>query len=428
MPHFEYGSHFPLSSWELFQYHARPGAFERLFPPWERGEIIRRNKSIQNGERLEFRIRKGPLWVRWVAEHDDFTPGRRFRDTQVVGPFRKWQHTHLIEDTESGCRLLDSIDFELPLGLPGGSLMRGDLERMFAFRHQRTSDDLERFANLGNGGKVVVMLGKVTPLLQRTANILGVAGHEVYRLCFEEQRFLFRHWFSGEAAHPLDETSAIIHSGRAGKGPEEDPHGFAFLQSALLVSDTQPRLLLFLRGRHADLDVYTTDPSLDAARRHEQRNNTEEPEELADLCEHVLHLQMGTVIHPPLSHLVNDLLHLETFLFLENDARTPEFRWISAEDAAAAIHHLIHNPCSGQFALISPEPATRAQLQALVLEHDFKTYTFNRLLRVLPWAQTGLPPGMDPVLAGLPTVGEKGFICRHRSLTHAVAEELGSAW
>ncbi|HMD30602.1 MAG TPA: hypothetical protein VKG84_01750, partial [Candidatus Acidoferrales bacterium] len=73
---------------DLFAWLCRPGAFERLAPPWEHVRAISRSGNApQTGSRTEFEVRVGPVRQRWVAEHTGFEAGRMFRDEQISGPF-----------------------------------------------------------------------------------------------------------------------------------------------------------------------------------------------------------------------------------------------------------------------------------------------------------------------------------------------------
>ena len=60
---------------EVFAWHARPGAFLRLSPPWQPMRVITEADSLQNG-RAELAL---PGGLRWVAEHqaDGYDPPRR---------------------------------------------------------------------------------------------------------------------------------------------------------------------------------------------------------------------------------------------------------------------------------------------------------------------------------------------------------------
>jgi len=133
------------SAEELFRWHAESGALERLTPDWEPLEVVQRAPSIHNGARGILRVRVGPIPVQWVFEHRDYEEGRQFRDVQVQGPFRKWDHTHrFIPDGPESCWLEDRIEYELPLGIIGeflgGWLVRRKLRRMFEYRHRITQE------------------------------------------------------------------------------------------------------------------------------------------------------------------------------------------------------------------------------------------------------------------------------------------------
>jgi ligand-binding SRPBCC domain-containing protein len=131
----------------VYRWHAEPGALERLTPPSERIRIVSRTGNIEDGARVTFRI--GPLGLLWVAEHRDTIPGRQFRDVQIRGPFRRWEHVHrFLADGPDACFLLDEITYEFPLGWLGhrvaGKYVRRKLERLFDWRHRVTAEAFEQ--------------------------------------------------------------------------------------------------------------------------------------------------------------------------------------------------------------------------------------------------------------------------------------------
>jgi uncharacterized protein len=67
MPTFESKSVMPVSAQHLFAWHSRPGAFERLAPPWEHIRIVEKQGGIEDGARLVMVIAKGPVQLRWEA-------------------------------------------------------------------------------------------------------------------------------------------------------------------------------------------------------------------------------------------------------------------------------------------------------------------------------------------------------------------------
>src|SRR5690349_8526201 len=91
---FEKSSSIPVSAKELFDYHDRPGALERLLPPWRDFEIIERSGGIRDGGWVKVRMHIGPFSRTVTALHHDFIDGKQFVDEQESGPFAGWKHTH----------------------------------------------------------------------------------------------------------------------------------------------------------------------------------------------------------------------------------------------------------------------------------------------------------------------------------------------
>jgi len=132
---------------EVFRWHARPEALDELSPPWEPVEVESRTGGIeQQGSRVQLRMRVGPCRLRWIAEHRDCVPGRRFRDVQVKGPFALWEHTHDFIPDGSGSILEDRVEYALPGGRLAhwllGGFVRRKLKRLFDYRHRVTAEAL----------------------------------------------------------------------------------------------------------------------------------------------------------------------------------------------------------------------------------------------------------------------------------------------
>lgn len=139
---------------EVFRWHAEPDALKRLTPPWEPLEILEPAPGIRNGDRGILRVRIGPFYVRWAFEHRDYFEGRQFRDVQISGPFRRWDHTHrMIAEGPKACRLQDTILYELPFGWPGKLFgdwfVRRKLEKLFQYRHRVTIEAMAARYNSG---------------------------------------------------------------------------------------------------------------------------------------------------------------------------------------------------------------------------------------------------------------------------------------
>ncbi len=172
---------------EVYRWHARPGAFERLNPPWDPAVVESRSGGIEDeGARVILRV--GPARQRWVAEHHGALPGREFHDLQVSGPFAFWEHAHrMTPEGALACTLEDRIEYGLPAGaagdLIGGGLVRSTLERLFAYRHRVTTDDLAAHAVCrGEKPMKVAITGSSGLVGTALSPFLTAGGHEVLRL------------------------------------------------------------------------------------------------------------------------------------------------------------------------------------------------------------------------------------------------------
>lgn len=179
--------HLPVPASEAWAWHARDGGFERLVPPWERVEVTRRTGGIEDGSEWHLRVRRGGLWVRWLARHEACEPGCGFTDVQVRGPFAAWRHDHrFLPAADDTCELDDHVQLRLPLGRLGrwvaGGWMRRTLSTAFRWRQERTRDDLQRHADAGLAPQRIAVTGASGLLGRQLVAFLRAGGHTVLRL------------------------------------------------------------------------------------------------------------------------------------------------------------------------------------------------------------------------------------------------------
>jgi ligand-binding SRPBCC domain-containing protein len=236
----------------VFAWHTRPGAFERLAPPWEHLRIVSRHGGIADGSRVTLELRRGFFKTRWEALHRDFVDGRQFTDVQVAGPFKRWEHIHKVEPVdEHRSTLIDHVDYALPLGplgaLAGGVVVPRMMDRLFAFRHRRIAQDLARHQSVGRGRRLrLVLTGRTGWVLTQLAAFLGTGGHYVR---------LF----------PTSED-ARIHPSAAAWGPSLVPDFAALEQADAIIHmglGDLPALLASLDARRSRARVVVGLPTLD---------------------------------------------------------------------------------------------------------------------------------------------------------------------
>ncbi len=176
------------SAEESYSWHMRPGAIERLTPPWEDVHVVSSAPSIKDGARVVLSVPiAGPLRSQWVAEHFDVEDGRQFKDRQITGPFGQWVHTHsFIQDGDSHSYMSDEIEYALPLGSISDifalSTVEQKLAKVFRYRHAILSSDLAThaaYASLRNRPLKIAITGGTGLIGSALIPFLTTGGHDV---------------------------------------------------------------------------------------------------------------------------------------------------------------------------------------------------------------------------------------------------------
>jgi uncharacterized protein (TIGR01777 family) len=186
---FEKISSIPCTGDQLDAWHRKPGAFERLSPPWEHVAVVEASE-IENAGRTTLRVKTGPFWRRWIAEYRSVEEGVEFTDVQISGPMAAWRHRHRFLAKGQGkeeCSLIDEIAFRPPLGFVGKFLLarwiRKKVERVFTYRHELTASDIARESARQPAAPMNILITGASGLLgQALIPYLRMRGHTILKL------------------------------------------------------------------------------------------------------------------------------------------------------------------------------------------------------------------------------------------------------
>ena len=124
---------------EVFAFFSRPENLGRITPASMGFEFLTDDRDMRDGLEIRYRIR--PLLgipLTWTTKITGYEPPNRFQDTQLSGPYRRWEHTHTFEAVPGGTLVHDDIEYAVPLGLLGDLanrlVVRSELERIFRHR------------------------------------------------------------------------------------------------------------------------------------------------------------------------------------------------------------------------------------------------------------------------------------------------------
>ena len=455
MPVFSRCVRLPASRAEAFAWHERPGAFERLAPPWDPPRVVERRGGIRDGDTLTLELRRGPLRLRWRAEHRDYRPGESFTDVQAGGPFARWEHTHRFEtEGPDSCRLEDRIEYALPLGALGAALgeraLRRQLAAVFAYRQRVTADDLRAHAPCREGGPMHVAVTGASGLLgSALVPYLTTGGHAVTRLVRGRPGEGEVGWDPRAARldGPLPGGGAVVHlaaesiaAGRWTAAKKEvlrqsRVQATRHLATALAAQERPPAVFvgasaIGFYGDRGD-EVLDEDAPAGAGFLAELARAWEAAAEpLVARGVRVVHLRFGVVLAPAGGALAKMLPAFRLGAGGPVGSGRQWFSWVALDDALDAVHFALATPSlRGPVNVVAPEA---------VRQGDFAR-ALGRVLRrpalaPLPAFAARLAFGemADHLLLASTRVDarrlrEHGFRFRHASLDDALRHALGRA-
>lgn len=378
MQHFMKKSSFPVPVDQLFAWHERPGAFERLNPPWSPVRVVDRSGGISDGAQITIAV--PPVGLRWSLKHSNYDLNRQFTDVQQRGPFKYWRHDHLFSSTsDTTSQLEDRIAFEPPCGL-GGWYVKNKLESVFRYRHEVLYHDLIRH---GPRRRVIVtgssgMIGSaLIPFLQS-------GGHEVLRAVRSIPRSDSEVYWnpespSGERKAPWEGADVVVHLAGASifGGRWNERRRSLIAESRVRATENlcrllnslakPPSLLISMSGvNYYGVDckgvLTETDPPgegflSEVVQGWEAATN---PAELAGV--RVVKLRLGVVLSPTGGALGLMLPIFRLGLGGVVGSGKQHMSWISLRDVLYMINHAIHNEAiSGVVNGVSKAPCTNLE-------------------------------------------------------------------
>jgi hypothetical protein len=392
-------SELPYKQQTVFDYHSRPGAIDRLIPPWERVKILKRNESLHVGTEVLLQQSLGFLKMEWLAKHTAYDPPSHFQDEQVRGPFRRWTHDHIVEAiTDRSSRLIDSVQYQLPygtIGQLGASWIKRQITSMFDYRHRTTLNDLrfsEHINAMASDSKTIRIgvSGSSGMIGRRVCAMASVSGMEIVRIVRPGNRstdgdipshavatFSNGKFSSPEAVEGLD---AVIHLGGHGIA---DQRWSESVKQKILSSrvDSTNSLVNGLRSLQRPPKKFVCASGIGAYGdqgeaicsdlQADQFNNGQDSFleqvsrkwEAAALgfsdCGAVCIGRLAMALHPLQGALSKMIPLFRLGLGGKLGSGDQYWSWIHVDDAAGAFLHLAVNPdSSGIYNLASPEPVT----------------------------------------------------------------------
>lgn len=424
---------------DLYRWHARPGAFERLSPPWERVEIVEDTGGIADGARKVIRV--GRLGLRWVAVHEAHVEGCQFVDVQTSGPFKTWAHTHrFVPDGRTRSKLVDEIEYQLPLGSLGefvaGRSIAKKLVRMFAWRHRTTQADLAAHSRAEVVPMRVAITGASGLLGRGLTAFLTTGGHTVVALTrkrpYEEQG--------------LDACDAIVHlagetisqrwntASKARIGASR-VDGTRALCEAIARCQRTPRVLVCasavgIYGDRGDAELDETSAPgtgflADVCRAWEA---AADPARAAGV--RVVHARFAPILTPAGGALNSMLVPFRLGLGARFGSGAQWMPWVSIDDAIGAVHcALTRSSIVGPMNVVAPDLVTNREFTRTLgrVLHRPALLTTPRFAARILFGEMAEPLFFASARVNPRVLASTDYVFRDPTLAGALAALLGRA-
>lgn len=128
----------PCERHQVFPFFAHPENLGRITPPELRFRIHSdTHLRMDAGTLIDYTISIYRIPMRWRTEITAWDAPRSFEDTQLVGPYAKWVHTHRFIPFRGGTTIEDRVVYSLPYGFLGRichAVVARQLKRIFDYR------------------------------------------------------------------------------------------------------------------------------------------------------------------------------------------------------------------------------------------------------------------------------------------------------
>ena len=449
---FRFVSCFDCSKEELYTWHSRSGALERLIPPWEKTSVIQRKGGLEPGGEVVMKMYAGILPFYWVAHHVENVPGEYFRDIMHKGPFSAWSHRHIFKEQKAGACLEDKIEYALPLHslLPAFLKKHVDntLLRTFHHRQKVLRADLELQKICGKKKKKVLISGASGVLGRALQPLLSTGGHEVWTLVrrkpVSDRNELFWDPVKG-VIDDLPYFDAVIHlageyiglgrwtAEKKKRVIESRTKGTSLLVKALASRQDKPEVFLSAsaigyygdtKGNLVEEEAgHGSDFISEVCRLWEE---AAEPAEKAGV--RTVLMRIGISLSPGGGALQRLLTTSPVGFFRRLGSGDQYISWISIDDTISAIYHaMCCQQLEGPVNITAPHPTTNSDFMKILAEVTGKPRILpvpSQILKAV-YGQMASEILLSGCKASCSKLKESGFVFRHEILEDALRDLLG---
>ena len=451
---FEHQSEYPCSAEELYNWHSRKGALERLLPPWQNISVVDRHGGIEPGGKVLLKMHAGPFAYRFKAHHIENIPGKMFRDIQEEGPFASWSHSHYFEDSANGAVLKDRIEYSLPGHRFLPRIIKNhigtSLEKLFHHRQRLLNGDIELHRYSSTTPLRILVTGASGVIGRDLLPLLTTGGHQVFTLVRRRPDPAKGEIYWDPAKGVLNEgdlpeLDAVIHLAGEYIGlsrwKEEKKRrvidsrikGTKLLAQILASRDRRPKVFLCASavgyyGDGRDLIIDETHPSGDDFISEVCRLWEKGTRPAKDAGIRTVFMRLGIELTPR-GGALQRILATSPFGFIRRFGSGRQYiSWIGRDDLVSAMLHTLSCPSlEGPLNIAAPEPVTNAEFMQTLARISGRPLLFplpGWFLKMI-YGQMASEILLSGCRVSTQKLQDSGFRFRHPTLETALRSLLG---
>ena len=138
---FQARQYLPMPIEKVFEFFSSEKNLERITPPSVGFNVLNKStEKIEEGTLINYKLKVDGIPIKWQTRIEQWDPPNQFVDTQLIGPYNRWHHTHSFESFGNGTLMKDKVHFRLPLGCIGRFFglwkVKRDVRKIFAYRRK----------------------------------------------------------------------------------------------------------------------------------------------------------------------------------------------------------------------------------------------------------------------------------------------------
>lgn len=130
----------PITREKAFVFFENPKNLFDITPDWLDFRMVayKNGEKVFEGTEYDYYIRWFGLKLKWRSRIQTYNPPYDFTDIQIVGPYSKWEHTHIFKEQGDSTLMFDTVIYKIPFSYLGkavhGLFVKNQLKDIFCYR------------------------------------------------------------------------------------------------------------------------------------------------------------------------------------------------------------------------------------------------------------------------------------------------------